>query len=92
MITKKDIVERISEISGMKKVDTRLFLNAAIEAFGELLEEDGKIKIVNFGKFEVRDYKERLKYNPQTEKMILVPACKRVKFTCGKELFQKLNK
>lgn len=91
MIGKKELVESISERTGMRKVDTSMFLNAAIEVMGELLKEHGTIKIVNFGKLEVRNYKEHMKYNPQTKEMILVPANNRVKFTCGKELFEELN-
>jgi DNA-binding protein HU-beta len=91
MIGKKDLVNSISEKTGMKKVDTSIFLNAAIEVMEELLKEQGAIKIDNFGKFEVRNYKEQMKYNPQTKEMRSVPANNRVKFTCGKELFEKLN-
>lgn len=91
MVGKKELVDIISEKTGMKKVKTRIFLDAAIEAMGEVLKEEGAIKIMNFGKLEVKNYKEQMKYNPQTKEMIPIPACNRVKFACGKELFEELN-
>jgi Bacterial nucleoid DNA-binding protein len=91
MVGKKELVDSISEKTGMKKVNTRMFLDAAIEVMGEVLKKEGAIKIMNFGKLEVKNYKEQMKYNPQTKEMIPIPACNRVKFTCGKELFEELN-
>ena len=53
--------------------------------------EDGKVQIVGFGTFEVKDRPERDARNPQTGETITVKACKTPKFKAGKALKEAVN-
>jgi len=53
--------------------------------------KDGKVQLVGFGTFEVRERKARTGRNPQTGATIKIPASKTVTFRPGKTLKASLT-
>ena len=53
--------------------------------------EDGKVQIVGFGTFEVKERAEREGRNPATGQAMVIPATKTPKFKAGKALKDAVN-
>jgi len=86
--------ELVREIS--KKLDTTdvhsdQILGIVLEQFTEGLKSDGVVSIRGFGKFLVKNKKERMGRNPRTGASALIPARKRVGFKSSKQLKEFLN-
>lgn len=92
-MTKKEFVDLYKEIGKFEtKKETEEKLEAFLTAVETVLEKKDEISFLGFGKFEVIDRAERETRNPQTGKMMKVPAKKVVKFKPGKALAEKVNK
>ena len=73
------------------KKDAEKAVNAALAAITEELKNGGKVSLVGFGTFEVRERPERQGRNPRTGDTLTIPACKMVKFRPGKMLKDALD-
>ena len=92
-MTKKDFIELYKETGKFEtKKEAEEKLEAFLTAVETVLEKKDEISFLGFGKFEVVDRAERDTRNPQTGKMMKVPAKKAVKFKPGKVLAEKVNK
>ncbi|WP_302429361.1 HU family DNA-binding protein [Fusobacterium varium] len=92
-MTKKDFIELYKETGKFEtKKEAEEKLEAFLTAVETVLEKKDEISFLGFGKFEVIDRAERETRNPQTGKMMKVPAKKAVKFKPGKVLAEKVNK
>ena len=92
-MTKKEFVELFGTKAGIKtKVEADKLTKAFIDTLEEILVKGENVSFIGFGKFEVVDRAERETRNPQTGKMMKVPAKKVVKFKPGKALAEKVNK
>ena len=85
-MNKSDIVNAISEKTGITKKDSEKFLNAFIETVEEALSKKEKVQLVGFGTFEVRKREQRKARNPQTNEEIIIPASNAPVFKAGKAL------
>src|SRR5215831_242997 len=84
-LTKRDIVLRINEETGM--IQTQVFdvLQKTLDMITEALADGGKVELRNFGVFEVKIRKARTGRNPnKPEKDVPIPARAMVKFKAGK--------
>ena len=90
-ITFHHLVEAIAEASGESEQFSHDYIKEMAEAIKQGLEEDGEVRIANFGKFELRWMDERPGYNPQTGEEITIPAHSKVAFTPFKELEERVN-
>ena len=61
-------------------------MNATLQAIAEGMKNDGKVQLVGFGTFEVRDRAARKGLNPATGESIDIAACKVPAFKAGKSL------
>ena len=61
-------------------------MSAVFASIEETLAAGGKVQLVGFGTFEVRERKERQGQNPQTKEAIIIPASKVPAFKAGKGL------
>lgn len=87
-----DFAERISDKSGIDQEKSKLFVDKLFDYIGSNLEQEDKISIYRFGKFEKRFYKERPGINPQTQKRITIPAHYSIKFSPASHLADEVNK
>lgn len=85
-MTKADLVAKVADAVGMKKVDTEKTLNTLIATFKDVLKKEGRMALTGFGTFTVTKRKARTGRNPQTGDPIKIKAGKVVKFKAGKAL------
>ena len=91
-MNKVDLINAISEKSGLSKVDSKAALEGFVSAVSDGLKKDGdKISIVGFGTYSVARREERQGRNPKTGSPITIPARNAVKFKAGKELVNNAN-
>jgi nucleoid DNA-binding protein len=86
-LTKRDLVVRISEETGMMQTQVFDVLRKTLDHISEALAKGDKVELRNFGVFDVRIAKARPGRNPRKPEIdVPVPARATVKFKAGKEM------
>lgn len=90
-VTKKELVDRIADQTGSKRVvvkDTvQRFLDEVINELGE----GNRLEFRDFGVFETRERAARIAQNPKTLQRVHVPPKRTVKFKVGRLMKIKLQ-
>jgi nucleoid DNA-binding protein len=90
-ITKKDLVEKISDRTGLTQVDTKIVVETFLEAVSKALREGKNIEIRGFGRFKIKKKNARMARNPRTNVHIQVPAGFKPVFEASKDLKKRIN-
>ena len=90
-VTKKDIVEMISDTTGLTQVDTKIVLEAFLEALSRAMREGNNIEIREFGRFKIKKQKARMAHNPRTNEPVQVPAGYKLVFQASREMKKRIN-
>lgn len=90
-MNKVELTKSVATRIGATQKDTAVYVDAVIESIKDGMIEDGKVQIVGFGTFEVKERAEREGHNPQTGETMKIAACKSVKFKVGKALKDAVN-
>jgi nucleoid DNA-binding protein len=90
-VTKKDLVEKISERTGLTQVDTKIVVESFLEAVSNALRSGTNIEIRGFGRFKVKTKRARMARNPRTNVHIQVEAGYKPVFEASKELRKRIN-
>jgi integration host factor subunit beta len=90
-ITKKDLVDRIAEQSGSKRVIVKRIIQRFLEEIISELGEGNRLEFRDFGVFEVRDRAARVAQNPKTMEKVQVPRKRTVKFKIGRLMKERLH-
>lgn len=90
-MNKAELVNAMSEKTGMTKVGAKKALEAFMEVASDALHKGERISLVGFGTFATCNRPARKGRNPQTGKEILIPAKTVVKFKPGMELSMGLK-
>lgn len=90
-MNKTELINAISEKSGLTKKDSELAFVAMLDAVTETLVSGDKVQIVGFGTFEVRERSARTGRDPRTNATIEIPASKAPAFKVGKALKDAVN-
>jgi nucleoid DNA-binding protein len=86
-LTKRDLVLRLSEETGLKQHDVHVLIQKTLDCITEVLANGGKVELRNFGVFEVKVRKARIGRNPHTpDEDVRIPPRAMVKFKAGKEM------
>lgn len=85
-MTKVELIASVAAEAGMSKKDAEKAVNAALAAITEELKNGGKVSLVGFCTFEVRERPERQGRNPQTKEPMTIAASKLPAFKAGKAL------
>ncbi|MCH2045162.1 MAG: HU family DNA-binding protein [Saprospiraceae bacterium] len=85
-MNKRDLIDKIGELTGLQKSTATAALNATLEAIKDALKEGDKVTLVGFGSFDVNYRKARKGINPSNQKLIDISDKVSVKFKAGKEL------
>jgi len=85
-MNKTELIDAISNESGLSKVDSKKALNAFLTTVSNELKKGGKITLVGHGTYQVLEKRARTGINPQTKAPITIPAKKSVKFKPGVDL------
>tara|TARA_B100001029_G_C15047173_1_gene447996 strand:- start:472 stop:759 length:288 start_codon:yes stop_codon:yes gene_type:complete len=91
-LTKQEIVNSIYMQVGYSKKISENILEDFFEIIFTNLKKNKKVKISNFGTFEVRFKNERLGRNPKTKEEKIIAARKVILFRPSKELKKRINK
>ena len=80
-LTKKQMIEKVSEATGITQADCERVMNAHIELIADELAAGNPVGIQRFGTFSVKATKARVGRNVRTGKPIDIPAGKRPHFS-----------
>ena len=90
-VSKADLVDKVSDETGMKKKDVKSVVDAMIEQIGTHLDQEYKVQLTGFGTFEVRERRARTGVKPGTTDKIDIPASKYPAFKPGKSLKESVK-
>jgi nucleoid DNA-binding protein len=82
-MTKKDIVMRISEDTGLKQIDVKLVVQKTLDHITDAVAAGKTVELRNFGVFKVKTRKPRIGRNPKTGVTVSIPERKVVSFKSG---------
>jgi len=89
--TKRDLVIRISNDTGLIQQDVMAVVQKTLDYITEALIAGKNVELRNFGVFEVKLRKPRVGRNPNDPaKDVQIPARAVVKFKAGKEMREKV--
>jgi nucleoid DNA-binding protein len=91
-VTKKNIVQAISEELGLTQLQTKDIVQKTFDAIVNTLVDDGRVELRNFGVFAVRRRKPRKARNPRTGEKVMVPAKCTVTFKPGRVMQERVEK
>ena len=90
-MNKNEIINMISDKSGLSKVESGKALDAFIATVETVLKKGDDIRLIGFGTFSVTKRAASTGKNPRTGEAIKIPASNRPKFKVGKGLIDALN-
>jgi integration host factor subunit alpha len=89
--TKEHIVEAIYNEVGYSKSESTKLVESLLEIIKKTLANGDDVLVSGFGKFCVREKKERTGRNPATREDLRLKQRKVVTFTCSQVLRDKIN-
>lgn len=89
-VTKKDLVDRIAEGSGAKRIIVKRIIQTFLDEIVTELGSGNRLEFRDFGVFEVRERAPRVAQNPKTMEKVPVQAKRTVKFKVGRLLKERL--
>ncbi len=90
-VTKRDLVQRISDSTGQTKVLVRDIVQKFLDEVSNELIRGNRLEFRKFGFFEVRDRPGRIAQNPKTLEKVQVPPKRVVKFKVGNVLKKRVE-
>ena len=90
-MNKQDLVNLVSEKTGISKEAAGKVQKAVIEAISSTLEKGDSVSLIGFGSFKVIERAAREGRNPSTGEKMQIPASKAVKFTPSKVLKEQVQ-
>ena len=91
-LTRDDIVEAVAEQVGFSKKQSVELVETLLELIKRILESGENVLISGFGKFRVREKKERKGRNPATGGVMMMRPRRVVTFHCSGKLRRKINR
>ena len=90
-MTKQEIVDIVSEATGLTKVETETVMNGIMGTIIDSLASNERVELRGFGIFSTKVQKARISRNPRTGQKVNTPQKKTINFKMSKDLFKKLN-
>lgn len=90
-VTKKELIDRIAERSGYKRVLIRQVIQAFLDEIIEELGCGNRLEFRDFGVFESKIRAARQAQNPKTLDKVQVPPKRTVKFKVGRVMKDRLS-
>lgn len=90
-LTKAQITETINSELGFTKKESIAIVESLLEIIKDSLESGEDVLVSGFGKFCVKQKKERKGRNPATGKDMILAPRKVVTFKCSGKLREKIN-
>ena len=89
-ITKKELIDRISDSTQERRVVVKRVLQSFLDNIIVELGRGNRLEFRDFGVFEIKNRKPRKAQNPKTLEEVWVPAKRTVKFKIGRLMKQTL--
>ena len=90
-ITKAHLADSIHNQLGLPKIQSVQALESIIEIIKNALENGEDVLITGFGKFYVKEKRERRGRNPQTGEDMMLGPRRVVRFKCSEKLRERVN-
>ena len=91
-MTKQNIVNIVSDATGLTKVETEAVMNGVMSTIIESLGKNERVELRGFGVFDVKKRKARIARNPKNGDAVAVPEKNVPYFRMGKGMKDRLNK
>ncbi len=91
-LTKTNLIDSVYGKSDLQKQESRIIVESLLEILKHKLESSEDVLISGFGKFCVKDKKERKGRNPQTASDMKLRARRVVTFKCSRTLRENINR
>jgi len=91
-LTKDRLISHLQTQIGINKQESRLIADRLLEIMKDTLAQGEELIISGFGKFSVRQKRERRGRNPQTKESLMLRPRKVLVFRASGVLRQRLNK
>jgi integration host factor subunit beta len=90
-VTKKDLIDRIADRTGNKRVVVKRIIQSFLDDIIEELGQGNRLEFRDFGVFESKIRAARTAQNPKTLERVEVPEKRTVKFKVGRVMKIKLG-
>tara|TARA_B100000902_G_scaffold392098_1_gene443929 strand:+ start:969 stop:1241 length:273 start_codon:yes stop_codon:yes gene_type:complete len=90
-LTKAEIVQIISESTGLTRKDTAVVVEGFLESISDTLERNEHVEIRGFGTFKIVERAPRTGRNPRTGSAVKIASRKAPVFKPSKELKSRVN-
>ena len=90
-VTKKELVDRIAEKTGNKRVVVKRIIQDFLDEVINELGHANRLEFRDFGVFETKERAARIAQNPKTLQRVHVPPKRTVKFKVGRLMKLKLQ-
>ena len=90
-VDKSELISRVAGRTSITKTNTGIILNAIIDEIEAAVQNGEEVIIKGFGSFKIQEVKARKGRNIHAGTTIEIPAHRKVKFTPGKELSDKVQ-
>jgi len=90
-MNKADLVNSISEKTGLTKTKSNEVIDALVSTITESLKNGDKVTLVGFGTFATSKKEARKGRNPKTGEVLEIPSKTVAKFKAGSELTKSVN-
>lgn len=83
---KAEIVKRLADHLKMKDKDALKVIDSIIDSMKDVVAQQGRLEIRDFGVFQTKQRKARIGRNPKDKKEYPIPSRRVVTFKMGREL------
>jgi len=90
--TRQSLADLVYKELGISKVEASNFIDDMFDLISFELEKKNKVKIANFGAFNIREKKQRIGRNPKTKEDKVISSRTVITFKPSKILKNKINK
>ncbi len=90
-VTKKELVDRIAEKTGAKRVQVKKIIQSFLDEIIDELGQGNRLEFRDFGVFETKERAARVAQNPKTLERVQVPPKRTVKFKVGRLMKVRLQ-
>ena len=90
-LTKADIIEAIRKENGYSRNQSSEVTEILFEIIKQTLESGEDVMISDFGKFQVKDKRQRRGRNPVKNEDLILPPRRVVTFKCSDKLKNRIN-
>jgi integration host factor subunit alpha len=91
LMKKKDIIEAVHQQMGFSKRETAKLVETTFDIIKASLQRGEAVKLSSFGRFSVRNKRERNVKIPKTNTFVTIPARKVVTFKLSRVLRDAIN-